>query len=674
MAVTDFLLLAFIFLIAGVISVPIASRLGLGSVLGYLIAGIVISPILAVLGVDVVSIQHFAEFGVVMMLFLVGLELEPKHLWDMRGRLLGLGGGQIALSTLAIMGVSMLFGLSWSVALTVGLVLALSSTAIVLQTLNEKGLMKSDGGESSFSVLLAQDIAVIPMLAFIPLLAMPELVDLAGAVDGHGADAAHGAADAHGDDHGDGHGDGHDDHGSGLSLVEGLNGWQTALVTLSAIAAVILGGNYLTRPIFRFIAVANLRELFTATALMMVIGIALLMSLVGVSAALGTFLAGVVLANSEYRHELESDIDPIRGLLLGLFFMTVGAGIDFELLFGSLAFFIGLTIGLLVLKGAILYVLGKLFGLRGADQWLFALGLAQAGEFGFVLLSFTLANNVLPADLADTLLLVIALSMLLTPALFILYDRVIAPRYTSAEIREADEIDVDSDVIIAGIGRVGGVVNRMLKSAGYNPTVIDYSSQQLENLRRFGTHAYYGDATRPDLLSAAGLADAKLFVIAIDDEHQTTELVVYVTKNYPQVHVMARARNRHHVYHLWAAGCRDIIRETYDSSIRMGRSAFEALGVEADKAASMAEAFNAMDRRSMIEVADAYDINVPVMENEEYMNRVREILGPWQDQLNAEMNEIRFGTAPGADTETGTETDRGDTPDTPPEGASEQPT
>ena len=664
---TDFLLLAFIFLIAGVISVPIASRLGLGSVLGYLIAGIVISPILAVLGVDVISIQHFAEFGVVMMLFLVGLELEPKHLWDMRGRLLGLGGGQIGLSTLAIMGISLLFGLSWSVALTVGLVLALSSTAIVLQTLNEKGLMKSDGGESSFSVLLAQDIAVIPMLAFIPLLAMPEIADIVAAgADTHGADAAHGGGhgDAHGDEHGDGHGDG---HGSSLSLVEGLNGWQTALVTLSAIAAVILGGNYLTRPIFRFIAVARLRELFTATALMMVIGIALLMSLVGVSAALGTFLAGVVLANSEYRHELESDIDPFRGLLLGLFFMTVGAGIDFELLFGSFLFFVAMTIGLLVLKGAILYVLGKIFGLKGADQWLFALGLAQAGEFGFVLLSFTVANNVLPGDLADTLLLVIALSMLLTPALFILYDRVIAPRYTDTEEREADEIDVDSDVIIAGIGRVGGMVNRMLKSAGYNPTVIDYSSQQLENLRRFGTTAYFGDATRPDLLNAAGIANAKLFVIAIDDEERITELVEYVTKNYPDVHVMARARNRHHVYHLWAAGCRDIIRETYDSSIRMGRSAFEALGIETDKAERMAAAFDAMDRRGMVEVADAYDINTPAVENEAYIARVREILGPWQEQLAEEMNAIRNEDSAPIDSE---ET----APDAPPTGATEQPT
>ena len=277
---TDFLLLAFIFLIAGVCSVPIATRLGLGSVLGYLIAGIVISPILALLHVDVVSLQHFAEFGVVMMLFLVGLELEPKLLWSMRARLLGLGGGQVVLTALAVTAVAMLLGQGWTVALTIGLVLALSSTAIVLQTLGEKGLMKSDGGQSSFSVLLFQDIAVIPMLALIPLLAMPDLVEVLSHA-------------AHGED---------GDHGTTLSLVDGLPGWVVALVTLGAIAAVVGIGSFLTGPIFRFIAAANLRELFVATALMIVIGIALLMSLVGLSPALGTFLAGVVLANSEYRH------------------------------------------------------------------------------------------------------------------------------------------------------------------------------------------------------------------------------------------------------------------------------------------------------------------------------------------------------------------------------------
>ena len=616
MAMTDFLLLAFIFLIAGVIAVPIASRLGLGSVLGYLIAGILISPILALLNVDVISIQHFAEFGVVMMLFLVGLELEPRRLWEMRGELIGLGGGQVALSAVFVMAAAMVFGEPWTIALTIGLIMALSSTAIVLQTLNEKGLMKSSGGQSSFSVLLTQDIAVIPMLAFIPLLAISEAVGAGG-------------------------GNGSDDQGAiTLSLVEGLNGWQTAIVTVAAIGAVIAGGSYLTRPIFRFIAMAQLRELFTATALMIVIGIALLMSLVGLSAALGTFLAGVVLANSEYRHELESDIDPFRGLLLGLFFMTVGAGIDFALLGSNFAKIVALTIGLMVIKAAVLYGLAIVFRMQGADRWLLSLSLAQAGEFGFVLLSFTVANNVLPTALADELLLIVALSMLLTPALFILYDRVIAPRYSEDQAGEADHIDEKSGIIIAGMGRVGGLIDRMLSAAGFSTTVIDFSSQQLANMRTFGAEAFYGDATRPDLLAAAGIAEAKLFVVAIDDQEQINEVVKYVIQNYPDVHVLARARNRHHVYELYAAGCRDIIRETYDSSIRMGRSAYEALGIAPDKAADMAELFDERDRAAMIEVAPAFKLGIPATENPEYVEKVKEIRGPWTEELNKHLNEI----------------------------------
>ncbi len=621
---TDFLLLAFIFLIAGVVAVPIATRLGLGSVLGYLIAGIVISPVLAWLHVDVISIQHFAEFGVVMMLFLVGLELEPKLLWSMRGRLLGLGGGQIGLTTLAVMGIAMLFGLSWTVALAVGLVLALSSTAIVLQTLNEKGLMKSDGGQGSFSVLLMQDIAVIPMLALLPLLAVPELMDAAG-------DVAHGTDAGHGDD---------GDHGSGMSLVAGLNGWQTALVNLAAIAAVIGVGSFLTRPIFRFIAAANLRELFTATALMMVVGIALLMSLVGLSPALGTFLAGVVLANSEYRHELESDIDPFKGLLLGLFFMTVGAAVNFTLLAENLALIIGLTVGLIALKAGVLVVLSFAFGIRGTDRWLMALGLAQAGEFGFVLLSFTVANAVIPQALADQLLLVVALSMMLTPLLFIFYDRVIAARAIGDDARDADEIAEQGEVIIAGAGRVGGIVRRILSAAGYSLTVIDYNAKHLENMRIFGARIYYGDATRPDLLHAAGLHEAKILVIAIDEREKITELVRYVSQNYAQVHIVARAVDRHHVYELWAAGCRDIIRDTYDSSLRMGRSTLEAMGIAGDRAALMVEAFNRADRASMISLADAYDPAIPVMENEVYVARVQEIIGPREAELHDEMMTI----------------------------------
>ncbi|MEO1553956.1 MAG: monovalent cation:proton antiporter-2 (CPA2) family protein, partial [Pseudomonadota bacterium] len=335
---SDFLLIAFVLLVAGIVAVPIATRLKLGSVLGYLMAGIAISPLLGLLGVDVISLQHFAEFGVVMMLFLVGLELEPKLLWQMRNRLMGLGGGQVLLTMILVMSVAMAFGQTWNTGLVIGMILCLSSTAIVLQTLNEKGLMKSDGGQASFSVLLFQDIAFIPMLAVIPLLVFPETANLTA---GGGDEQS-------------------------LSLVENLNGWQTMLVTMGAIAAVVLGGNYLTRPIFRFVASANLRELFTATALLMMIGIALLMNLVGLSPALGTFLAGVVLANSEYKHELESDIDPFRGLLLGLFFITVGAGIDFNLLSENFSLVISMTIGLIVLKALMLFLLGTAFKIRGA--------------------------------------------------------------------------------------------------------------------------------------------------------------------------------------------------------------------------------------------------------------------------------------------------------------------
>jgi len=617
---TEFLLLAFIFLVAGVVAVPIASRLGLGSVLGYLIAGIAISPLLAGLGVDVISIQHFAEFGVVMMLFLVGLELEPRMLWAMRAKLLGLGGLQVAGTTVLVMGVAMMLGQPWTIALAIGFVLALSSTAIVLQTLNEKGLMRSDGGQSSFSVLLFQDIAVIPMLAFIPLLAMPELMDVASEaaqVDGHGAaDGGHGA---HGDD----------GHGSNLSLVDGLSGWQTALMTVGAIAAVILGGIYLTRPIFRFIAMAGLRELFVAAALLFVIGIALLMTLVGLS----PFLAGVVLANSEYRHELESDIDPFRGLLLGLFFITVGAGIDFNLLFANIVVILALTFGLIALKAGVLLVLGWLFKLEGGDRWLFGLGLAQAGEFGFVLLSFTVASQVIPKPLADQLLLVVALSMLLTPALFILYEKVIAPRLTKEQEREADQIEEDGDIIIAGHGRFGGVVNRMLRAAGYATTVLDYSASHLEVLRSFGFKAFFGDATRPDLLHAAGIERARLLIVAIDGKEQVNALVHHVRKNHPHVPIIARAADRQHVYDLYAAGCRDIIRETFDSSVRTGRTAYEALGMHPFDAELLARKFAEDDRYILKEMAVVHDPDIPIHENPAYVEKSRTLMEEREAQI-----------------------------------------
>lgn len=629
-----FLLTAFLFLIAGVIAVPIATRLGLGSVLGYLIAGIVLGPVLSALGVDVVGLQHFAEFGVVMMLFLVGLELEPRMLWEMRGRLLGLGGMQVGLTTALIAGTAILLAQPWQIALTIGLVLALSSTAIVLQTLNEKGLMKSEGGQASFSVLLFQDIAVIPMLALIPLLALPEVAEMAHAAADHAAD---------------GHGDG---HGLSLNMTSGLSGWATALVTLAAIAAVIAIGSYLTRPLFRFIAAANLRELFIGAALMLVVGIAVLMMMVGLSPALGTFLAGVVLANSEYRHELESDIDPFRGLLLGVFFMTVGALIDFELLFGSFFSIVGMTLGVMLIKALVLAILALVFRLRGADRWLFSLGLAQAGEFGFVLLSFTVANEVLPQALADQLLLVVALSMLLTPGLFILYERVLAPRYVESLSREADEIDEAGTILIAGHGRFGGIVNRILRGNGYETIVLDHSSDQLDMLKAYGIKVFFGDATRLDLLHAAGIETAKVFVIAIDDRAKITQLVHSVRAHHPHVHIVARAVDRHHVYELYAAGCRDIIRDTFDSSVRAGRSVLEALGMHPYEAEVRMRDFNHRDRSALAQLAGLFDPDIPAHRNPAYVAKTAELRAAEQEEMSGQMRHY------------GSRTDRGWSPPT----------
>ncbi|MGD8808017.1 MAG: cation:proton antiporter [Gammaproteobacteria bacterium] len=606
----EILLLAFLFLLAGVVAVPIATRLGLGSVLGYLIAGIAISPLLDALHVDVVSIQHFAEFGVVMMLFLVGLELEPQLLWSMRNRLLGLGGLQVCATAGLVAAVAMGLGQPWTVAVAVGMVLALSSTAIVLQTLAEKGVLRCEGGQSSFAVLLFQDIAVIPMLALLPLLAVPELADV-----GTGAQA------------------GGEDHGAGLSLVANLQGWQRGLVTMGAIAVVIVGGSVLTRPLFRFIAIARLRELFTAVALMLVVGIALLMTLVGLSPALGTFLAGVVLANSEYRHELESDIDPFKGLLLGLFFITVGAAIDFALLYENLATVVALAIGLIALKAGVLALLARGFGLRGADGWLFSLGLAQAGEFGFVLLAFTVASGVIPESLAEQLLLVVALSMLLTPVLFIVYDKVIAPLYAGAQAARPDEIDHEAPIIIAGVGRFGGVINNILRAAGFETVVLDHHSEHLDRLRVFGIKVFYGDASRPDLLRAARIDEARLLIVAIDDRTQANEIVRHVTKNHPHVHVVARAIDRHHVYELYAAGCRDIIRENFDGAVRAARSALEALGVHPYDAELQTRGYVENDRRRMRELAEVYDPDIPAHENAPYVARTKAFLASLDEAL-----------------------------------------
>lgn len=612
----SFLYQASIYLAATVIAVPIAARLGLGSVLGYLLAGIVIGPVLGVVGSEAEDLQHFAEFGVVLMLFIIGLELEPKTLWGMRHRLVGLGGLQVVVTTAAAMAVGMAMGLAWQPALAIGMIVAPSSTAIVLQTLSEKGLMQTGGGRSAFSVLLTQDIAVIPMLIALPLLASGAAVQFGhdGSIT-RSSDAEHSAHAA-------------------MSLVEGLPGWGVALVTLAAIASIILGGIYLIRPIFAFIHSAKLREMYTALALMIVVGIAFLMTLVGLSPALGTFLAGVVLANSEFRHELESDIEPFKGLLLGLFFITVGAGIDFATLFREPLLILGLTLTLILGKGAILYILGRLFGLRGRNQWLFTLGLAQAGEFGFVLVSFSLQQAVLPEPLGGTVLLVIALSMLITPLLFILYERMsLRMKAEHTAQPDEDEIDEQGPVIIAGIGRFGQIVNRLVQSSGFKTVVLDHDMQTIQLMRRFGFKGFFGDPTRPDVLHAAGLEDARVLVVALDDPKATTTLVTYARNTRPNLHIIARARDRTHVYHLYRAGANDIVRETFDSSLRAGRYVLENIGLSGYEAAQVEKTFYAHDRYAVRELAEVWNPDTPSAENAAYIKRAKEL----EKELEAEL-------------------------------------
>ncbi|GEN27449.1 potassium transporter [Halovibrio variabilis] len=561
---TGYFIQAFIYLVAAVIAVPLAKRFGLGSVLGYLVAGVVIGPTLGLVGQETATIQHFAEFGVVMMLFLVGMELDPKGLWAIRVRLIGLGGLQVVLTVVAGTAIAWWLGLVWQTALAVGLIFALSSTAIVLQTLNEKGLAKTEGGRSAFSVLLFQDVAVIPMLALIPLLALPELMAAGG-----------------------------DESHTSLSLVTHLPGWAHALVVAAAIGSVILGGYYLVPLLFRYVISSGLREVFTATALMLVIGIAALMSVVNLSPALGAFLAGVVLANSEFKHELEANIEPFKGLLLGLFFITVGAGINFSILAAEWATVLSLAVVVIAVKAAILLALALLFRVHGSNGWLFTLSLAQAGEFGFVLLTYSVQNRVIPTDISQLLSLVVALSMFLTPLLFIAYDRLVLPRYQTAKNndREADTIEEQAPVIVAGVGRFGQIICRLLRANNIPIVALDHEIEQIENLRKINIKSYFGDASRSDLLETAGIEHARLFVIAIDDRDRAVKMVKHVKHYYPRVWVLARAFDRGHGYQLREAGADDVVSETYHSALELGGHALTAMGVHPMRAKQMTWAF-----------------------------------------------------------------------------------
>ncbi len=617
---------ATIYLAAAVIAVPFAARLGLGSVLGYLIAGLIIGPVLNLVGSETKDLQHFAEFGVVMMLFLIGLELDPRALWDMRHRLLGLGVMQIMITMGIVAAGAVALGQPVLTSIAIGMIFALSSTAIVLQTLSEKGLMRQAGGRSAFSVLLTQDIAVIPMLILLPLLAVLPKPSISpdGSVQRPRSDAIPAAENG---------------HEEALSLVAGLSGPMATLVTLTAIVGVVLAGIYLTRPLFRYIHAARLREMYTAFALLIVIGIAFLMLLVGLSPALGTFLAGVVLANSEFRHELNADIEPFKGLLLGLFFITVGAGIDVDGLFAQPFTVLGLTLAMMLIKGVVLFGLGMLFKLKGRDQWLFTLSLAQAGEFGFVLLSFSVQQSVLPEPLANMLLLVVALSMLLTPLFFIVYDRFLHRMGDAEERPDHDEVGPEGPIIIAGVGRFGQTVNRMVQMSGFATTVLDHDLATIQTMRKFGFRGYFGDPTRPEVLRAAGLAEASVLVAALDDPDATTRLVTYARRERPDLHIVARAHDRFHVYALYRAGANDIVREMFDSSLRAGRYVLENLGLSDFEAAALEKTYFDFDRAAVQELTEVWDPKIPVEQNAAYMARAKELNTDFEAALMAQFSK-----------------------------------
>lgn len=568
---SSFLTNAVIYLGAAVLCVPVAKRLGLGSVLGYLLAGVVIGPFaLGFIGQEGKDIMHFAEFGVVIMLFLVGLELEPEVLWRMRKQIIGLGSAQVALTAVLMAGLTLLVGFyDWQAGLAAGLCLAMSSTAIALQSLKEKGRMHSTAGQGSFAVLLFQDIAVIPILALMPLLAIAP---------------ARGSAEAGG--------------------MEALSGWQYTVVVLLSVGLVILAGRYVVVPLMRVVARTRLRELFTATALLVVVAVAALMELVGLSPALGTFLAGVVLANSEYSHELESDLDPFKGLLLGLFFMAVGASINFDLIASQPGTLFSITLGVMAVKILILAMLGRLSRFSTDQNLIFSVGLGQVGEFAFVLLSFAAQLRILDAFWTDTLMAVTALSMSFTPIFMLVAERVIAWRVGRAEPeeQEADEINERNKVIIAGFGHFGSTLGRLLRANGVEATVLDNDSDQVQLLRKMGFKVYYGDATRPDLLGSAGAAEAEILVCALTPE-SAPELVETVHKHFPHLKLLVRSRNRTDAYELMDQGVLHIYRETLDTAVRMGVDVLKELGQRHYSAYRAGQNFIKYDESAMKELA-----------------------------------------------------------------------
>jgi glutathione-regulated potassium-efflux system ancillary protein KefC len=558
---------ALIYLGAAVLVVPLAKRFGMGTVLGYLLAGILIGPY----GFRFIShakdALDFAEFGVVLLLFLIGLELDPRRLWALRRPIFGWGGAQVAGVTAGLFGAALLFGIDWKLALIAGLGLSLSSTAIALASLEERNLMPTPAGQAGFAILLFQDIAAIPMIAIVPLLGIPE--------------AAGG----------------------------GGNAWIGALKVVVVLAGLIVAGRFLLGPLLRIIAKTDTREIFTAFALLLVIAISLLMEWVGVSMALGAFMAGVLLADSEYRHALETDLEPFKGLLLGLFFIAVGMSVDFSVFLARPLLILGLVAGFLAIKIAILYGLSRLLGIARGQHLQFALLLAQGGEFAFVVFGAAATARVFADNVASILVVVVALSMVVTPLALMLYDRVAASRAAAAgNDRAADAIEPNEDhVIVAGFGRFGQIVGRFLRANHVSLTVLDHDPDQIDVLRRFGFKVFYGDATRADLLRQAGAAKARAVVVAIDDVEDSLALVDTVRRDYPELPVFARARNVTHYYQLMDRGVHLIERETFEAALRLGRSVLTTgLGQSAFRTRQAAVKFRRYNKQSLDAVYPYY--------------------------------------------------------------------
>lgn len=605
----DFLFQAVIYLSSAVICVPIAKRLGLSSVLGFLLAGILIGPyLLGFIGEEGEDILHFAEFGVVMMLFLIGLEVEPKAFWHMRKSIVGMGGLQVGLTVMVIFGALFLYGFDWKISLTVGMALALSSTAIVLQTIKEKGLMDTTHGQSSFSVLLFQDIAVIPMLALLPLLSNTQ------------------ASEAIADDHGTGHG----------SFLEHLPIGLQTLAVLFSVVVVILAGRYLFVPLLRLVAKTRLRELFSASALLIVIAIAFLMELVGLSPALGAFLGGVVLANSEFKHELESNLEPFKGLLLGLFFMAVGASINFVVIGNSPLLITGLVLGVMLIKLLVLLGVGSFFKLGLDQKLLFGVGLSQVGEFAFVLLAFANELNIVGQNALDVLLVLTAMTMTVSPILSIVNERLVLPRTGTreSEKRPMDSIETRNRVIIVGFGHFGSTAGRFLRANGIEATILDHDSDRVERLRKLGFEVYYGDATRTDLLESAGAAEAEILISAIDNPTVNRELVATLKKNFPNLKLMIRAKNRIDAYDLINEGVEHIYRETIDTSVKMASDALAMLGKRKYTLHRQAQNFIKYDEQALKRLA------LQRLNSEEYITKAREEIRLQESLLNEDQQLI----------------------------------